>query len=149
EWSADGAIEVNRLGELDPDALGILDAEHGGLGGDVWAGSDRATVAALLRALPGDLASPTLRRLATRLLLSSARPPAAAPPAAAPTLADAAAAAEENGFLRLRAQALYALGELAGLNRLLGLVSQRAEDAWLAEARVDGLLLAGRDAEAC
>jgi hypothetical protein len=147
---AAGDIEVNRLGELDPESLGILDAANGGLGGDAWAGSDRAAVEALLRELPGDLASPTLRGLAARLLLSSARAPAPTQPqGAAPTMADAVAAAQASDFLRLRAERLYALGEIAGLNRLLGLVPQRVEDPWLAEARVDGLLLAGRDAEAC
>jgi hypothetical protein len=147
---AAGDVEVNRLGELDLESLGILDAANGGLGGDAWAGSDRATVEALLRELPGDLSSPTLRGLAARLLLSSARAPAPAQPqGAAPTMADAVAAAQASDFLRLRAERLYALGEIAGLNRLLGLVPQRVEDPWLAEARVDGLLLAGRDAEAC
>ena len=34
-------------------------------------------------------------------------------------------------------------------DRLLGLVPQRVEDSWIAQARVDGLLLAGRDGEAC
>jgi hypothetical protein len=143
-------IEVNRLGELDPESLGILGPEHGGLGSDAWAGSDRSTVEALLRDLSGDLASPTLRRLATRLLLSSAKAPdrKLAEDGAA-TIADAVAAAQESDFLRLRAERLYALGELAGLNRLLGQVPQRVEDPWLAQARVDGLLLAGRDGDAC
>ena len=143
-------IEINRLGELDPESLGILGPEHGGLGADAWANSDRPAIEAWLRDLPGDLASPSLRRLAVRLLLSSAKPPArTAAQGASPTMADAVAAAQETDFLRLRAERLYALGELAGLNRLLGLVPQRIEDPWLARARVDGLLLAGRDRDAC
>jgi hypothetical protein len=149
QWPSDRDIEVNRLEDVDADSLGVLGADDGGLGRDAWAGSDPAAVEALLRDLPGDLASPTLRGLAVRLLLSSARPPAAAPSGAAPTVADAVAAASGSDFLRLRAERLSALGELAGLNRLLSLVPQRVEDPWLAEARVDGLLLAGRDAEAC
>ncbi len=145
-----GDIEINRLGELDPQSLGILGPEHGGLGADAWAGSDRLAVEALLRELPGDLASPTLRRLATRLLLSSAKAPGQAlAQGGSPTIADALASAEESDFLRLRAERLHALGELAGLNRLLGLVPQWVEDPWLAQAQVDGLLLAGRDDDAC
>ncbi|MGD1877176.1 MAG: hypothetical protein ACFB13_06715 [Kiloniellaceae bacterium] len=144
-----GDIQVDRLGELDPESLGILDLDHGGLGVDAWAGSDRLATEALLRDLPTDLASPTLRGIVTRLLLSSVRAPAAAANSAQPTMADAIAAAQETDFLRLRAERLYDLGELAGLNRLLGLVPQRVEDPWLARARVDGLLLAGRDGEAC
>lgn len=147
-------IEVDRLGELDADALGILGAENGGLGAEAWAGSPRAQVEALLRRLPEDPVSPTLRGLITRLLLSSARAPAAVPSEDGLTVAEALAAAQGaagggSEFLRLRAERLYAMGELAGLNRLLGMVPQRVEDPWLARARVEGLLLAGRDAEAC
>ncbi|MEQ9607326.1 MAG: hypothetical protein RLN99_06630, partial [Kiloniellaceae bacterium] len=149
ETVGSGDIVVNRLGALNPESLGILDRDHGGLGTDAWAGSDRLAVEALLRELPGDLASPTLRGLATRLLLSSARAPAAGSAAAQPTMADAVAAAQTSDFLRLRAEGLYRLGDLDGLNRLLALVPQHVEDPWLAEARVDGLLLAGRDGEAC
>lgn len=137
QWPSEGDVEVNQLGAPDADSLGVLDREHGGFGVDAWAGSDRATIEALLRALPGDLASPTLHRLAVRLLLSSARAP----------VADKSASGDD--FLRLRAERLYALGGLDGLNRLLALVPQGAESGWLVEARVDGLLLAGRDAEAC
>src|SRR3546814_2643497 len=99
--------------------------------------------------LPAGLASPTLRGLAVRLLLSSARAPRAQPKSGQSTMADAVAAAQDADFLRLRAQGLYTLGELSGFNRLLALVPQRVEDPWLAQARVDGLVLAGREAEAC
>src|SRR3546814_12699048 len=64
-------------------------------------------------------------------------------------MAYAVAAAQDADFQRLRALGLYTLGELSGLNRLLALVPQRVEDPWLAQARVDGLVLAGREAEAC
>ena len=151
--SVDGIV-VDRLGELDPDGLGILDLSNGGLGPNVWAGSARPLIEVLLADMPGDLSSPTLHSLAARLLLSSAEPPARKVAAAGtPTMADAidAAQAETEGanFLRLRAEGLYALGELAGLNQLLALVPQHVEDPWLAKARVDGLLLAGKDSEAC
>lgn len=150
--SVDG-IEINRLGELNPEGLGILDLDNGGFGGNVWAGSPRAVIEALLADLPGDVASPSLHSLAARLLLTSAEPPAATASGGAPTMADALASAraetETSSFLRLRAERLYALGELAGLNRLLALVPQHVEDPWLARARVDGLLLAGKDGEAC
>ncbi len=155
ETPQQGGIEIDRLGELDTEALGILDLENGGLGPTAWAGSDKLLIEALVRGLPGEIASPTLRSLTVRLLLSSAQAPAPArATAAAPTIADAIAAAQaaETGagdFLRLRAERLYAMGELQGLNRLLSLVPQRVEDPWLAQARVDGLLLEGRDEAAC
>lgn len=139
-------IQVDKLQELDTESLGILEAEDGGLGVDAWAGSDRALVEGLIAALPDDPSSPTLRGLAVRLVLSNARAPKRA---SGNTLADAVAAAQETDFLRLRVNRLSALGDLAGLNRLLGIVPQRLDDSRLAQARVDGLLLAGRDQEAC
>lgn len=152
--SYDG-IEVDRLGELNPDSLGILDLNNGGFGPDTWAGLRLEEAEALLTRLPERIASPTLRSLASRLLLSSATAPQKqADRVEGNTVADAVAAVQSAGpgggeFLRLRTERLYAMGEVSGLNRLLALVPQRVEDPWLAEARVDGLLLAGRDSEAC
>ncbi|GAB4224118.1 MAG: hypothetical protein Tsb0032_28060 [Kiloniellaceae bacterium] len=151
--SVDGIV-INRLGEIDPDSLGILDIDNGGLDSNVWAGSPRPVIEALLADLPGDIASPTLHSLAARLLLSSAEPPAPVKSASAtPTMADALAAAQaetkDASFLRQRVERLYALGELAGLNQLLALVPQHVEDPWLAQAKVEGLLLAGKDRAAC
>lgn len=141
-------IEIDRLGELDLNALGILDLDNGGLGTNVWAGSARLHMEALLAGLPADIASPTLHSLATRLLLSSAAPPSADAPAAQGGQKKEEAAGDHD-FLRLRADRLYALGALDGLNRLLALVPQRVEDPWLARVRVDGLLLTGKDRQAC
>jgi hypothetical protein len=145
-----GGIRVDRLGELDSESLGTLDAATGGLGPQTWVGSHRLAIEMLLRRLPDAPTSPTLRDLTTRALLSSAAAPLRlASGGAPPTIADAVAAAQAGDFLRLRAERLYAMGELEGLNRLLALVPQQVEDPWLAQARVDGLLLAGRDGEAC
>ncbi|WP_422368766.1 hypothetical protein [Pelagibius sp.] len=143
-------IQVDQLEALDSESLGILEPDFGGLGRDAWAGSDRGFVQALIAALPGDPASPTLRALTTRLLLSNAQAPERRDKAAGPaTLADAVAGSQDSTFLRLRAERLYAMGELAGLSRLLDIVPQRLDDSWLAQARVDGLLLQARDEEAC
>ena len=141
-------IRIDRLQELDIESLGILEEESGGLGLDAWAGSDRKVVDRLIAALPAEPTSPVLQALTTRLLLTNARAPRpAAATAAIPS--DAGGASQESGFLRQRAERLYAMGDLAGLNRLLSVVPQRVEDPWLARARVDGLLLAGNDQEAC
>lgn len=143
-------IQVDQLEALDSESLGILEPDFGGLGRDAWAGSDRGFVQALIAALPEDPASPTLRALTTRLLLSNAQAPERRDKAAGPaTLADAVAGSQDSTFLRLRAERLYAMGELAGLSRLLDIVPQRLDDSWLAQARVDGLLLQARDEEAC
>ena len=139
-------IQVDRLQALDVESLGILEVENGGLGLDAWAGSDRRLVERLIAALPSEPGSPVLQALATRLLLTNARAPQLGG-AANPDVT--AVAPQGTDFLRLRAERLYAMGDLAGLNRLLGIVPQRVDDPWLAQARVDGLLLAGEDEEAC
>ena len=143
-------IQVDQLEALDSESLGILEPDFGGLGRDAWAGSDRGFVQALIAGLPEEPASPTLRALTTRLLLSNAQAPERRDKTAGPaTLADAVAGSQDSSFLRLRAERLYAMGELAGLSRLLDIVPQRLDDSWLAQARVDGLLLQARDEEAC
>lgn len=143
-------IQVDQLEALDSESLGILEPDFGGLGRDAWAGSDRSFIQALIAALPEDPASPTLRALTTRLLLSNAQAPERRDRTTGPaTLADAVAGSQDTTFLRLRAERLYAMGELAGLSRLLEIVPQRLDDSWLAQARVDGLLLQARDEEAC
>ncbi|MCK5275255.1 MAG: hypothetical protein KAR37_11445, partial [Alphaproteobacteria bacterium] len=68
-------IEIGDLEELDPDSGGILDVSMGGLGVDMWAGTDRARLLRLLSQLPASYDSPTLHDLARRLLLSSAIAP--------------------------------------------------------------------------
>jgi hypothetical protein len=69
-------IEVNRLAELSPDSVGVLDPDNGGFGLDMWRGTDREVVIRLLPRLPSEIRSRGLRDLARRLLLSIATPPA-------------------------------------------------------------------------
>ena len=54
-------IEVNRLAEIDPDAVGTLDPKDGGFGPDLWRGSERRTVERLLPRLPGAGRSAAMR----------------------------------------------------------------------------------------
>ena len=57
-------IEINPLSEIDPDSLGLLEPADGGFGKDMWAGTDRALVEALLPRLPDRYRSAVLRDLA-------------------------------------------------------------------------------------
>ncbi len=140
EGSGLQGIEINRLGEIDPDAIGTLDARNGGFRDDMWSRSDRAAVERLLRRLPSRLDSATLRGLARRLLLTNAQPPRSR---------SRAAREETATLLATRVDRLAALGDVRGLNELLRLVPQRFENERIARARTEGLLLTGEVEEAC
>jgi hypothetical protein len=68
-------IQVDSLQVVSPDSAGILSAENGGFGVDMWHGTSMAEALHLLQALPSRIASRTLARLVRRLLLTSAEPP--------------------------------------------------------------------------
>jgi len=132
-------IEVDRLDELNPETIGILDPGADGLGPDMWAGTPRHVVEALLPHISGTLASPTLRELARRLLLSSSAPPARRK----------ASDSRKGSLLNLRAERLVALGEMAGLAELLRVVPRRFHDDALSRRRAEALFLTGRTQQAC
>lgn len=73
--AAPGGMRIENLDRLNPDSVGVLDDDKGGLGAALWRGSSRATVASLLAGLPVRYRSPTLRDLAIRLLLTRAGAP--------------------------------------------------------------------------
>ncbi len=73
--AARGGMRIQNLDRLNPDSVGVLDDDKGGLGASLWQGSSRTTVASLLARLPLQYRSPTLRDLAIRLLLTRAAAP--------------------------------------------------------------------------
>jgi len=133
-------IEVNPLADISLDSVGVLGPDNGGFAQDLWRDTDRAFVDSLMRRLPGDIRSPTLRELARRLLLTIATPPLV-PSGVAPP--------RGNSLLALRAERLAAMGEVDGVNELLAVVSSRQDDESMARIRVNGLLLAQNNDEAC
>ncbi|MFQ5775987.1 MAG: hypothetical protein ACE5GS_15810 [Kiloniellaceae bacterium] len=133
-------IEINPLEEIAPDSIGTLSPEEGGFGADMWRGTERLVAERLLRRLPRDMHSRTMRELARRLLLSVASPPAESVPPEAPS---------QSALLALRIERLALLGEVPALNRLLSVVPGRHEDESISRIRVDGLLLARQFDEAC
>lgn len=68
-------IQVNRLDAPGQVAAGVLREQDGGLPADLWTGSDRAMIAALLARMPAWYTSPAARDVARRLLLSEGRVP--------------------------------------------------------------------------
>ncbi len=119
------------------EAVGLLDAKSGGLPKTLWRGVSAATVRALLPALPMDLDSPTLRRLAWRLLKSAGRGPAGDGAGAKPS------------FLALRVGALLALGDDDGAAALAALAPAGATDNDLVRTEITALMLSGHTGQAC
>jgi hypothetical protein len=135
-----GDIEINPLDEIAPDSIGTLDPGAGGFGVGMWKGSERQVVTRLLRLLPDNMTSRTMRSLARRLLTSIATPPAGP---------FEASGDERASLLALRLERLMALGEVPQVNGLLALVPSRHDDEIIARTRVDALLLVHDTTEAC
>ena len=74
--SGENGIEVGALDAIDPDAAGVLLAGVARFPGDIWSGSRRSRIEALLPRLPAATPSPVMRGLALSLLTSPAEPPA-------------------------------------------------------------------------
>lgn len=133
-----GGIEVDPLGSGVPETAGTLDPGDGGLGYDIWEGSEREQIVRLIRTLPS-LQSPALRDSAVRLLLSTAAPPQ-----------NRGARAQPGDLLEARATALADLGALEELLELLRRMPRDAEeDQQIARLHVEAALLTRNRAEAC
>ena len=74
--SVESGIEVGALDAIDPDAAGVLLPGVEPFPADVWSGSRRSRIEALLPRLPVAAPSFAMRRLALALLTSPAEPPA-------------------------------------------------------------------------
>ncbi|MDP7426718.1 MAG: hypothetical protein QGH01_00870 [Alphaproteobacteria bacterium] len=133
--AAQDSVSVGELAEIDPSSVGILNTENGGFGGDMWAGSDRLLVERLLPRLPMATPSRAMQSLAQRLLASQAMVPEGE--------------TEAPSLLGIRVERLSAGGRTTMVNDLLELVSARLIDPAFSRAKIDGLLLAGNNAEAC
>lgn len=92
-----GVVAVETLSAPDPSSAGLLGDDNGGLGIKMWAGTSRAQAERVIGLLPAPIASPTLRQLQRRLLLTTAEVPAGQ-------------TSGENSLLGLRVRQLYRLG---------------------------------------
>jgi len=127
-------------GTSDPEGLGVLTLSEGSFGADLWQGTDRRVVEALLPRLPVNTVSPTLFDLARRLLLTDAPLP--------PSLLAGQSVAPIN-LLQVRLERLAALGDLAGLNRLLDRLPTAQEPVLRQRLALENLLAEGDEAGAC
>jgi len=127
-------VQVDSLTRVDPDTAGTLTRERGGLGADMWAGTDRATVEHLLPGLPVNASSAAMRSLMRRMLLSIARVPAG------PT---------EASLVAIRARLLAGMGDMVGVNTLLNATPGRSKNPELVRVETDARFLANDNARAC
>lgn len=130
-------VKVDQLQSIDPDTAGTLAPEQGGLGLGMWTGTGRALVERLLPRLPVGVASPTMRNLMRRLLLSTAAAPEGKGSGKVPSL------------VALRVELLAKMGDQAAVNSLLGAVPGRATNPGLLKLETDAHFLANDNARAC
>lgn len=128
-------IEVNPLRGLDPQEFGVLNAATDGFTRDMWAGTSAALVAHLFDQLPGAIASPSIRDLLRRALLTAAMPPEPE----APTVNLAAR----------RVSQLQSMGLLGSASSLLAVAPRRESDAALRLLHVENLLIRNEVVSAC
>ena len=149
-------IAVRSLQSIDPESIGVLDAATGGFPVDMWTGTPRERIDALMARLPTAPVSIAQREITRRLLLSRAAiplRPAPAAVAAAPadtaldlsdvTAGSAAEAEPEAGasLLDIRLNALFDLGLLQDLDALVQAAPSRTADPTVQRLLLDTRLL--------
>ncbi len=128
-------IRIRGLGEVDPEAIGLLEAGQGGFGAGMWAQTPRNVVELLLPRLPAGFGGRAAGALMRRLLLSSTPPPAGEERAAS--------------LVALRVERLLAMGDFAAAADLLGASPGRSTDPDLMHSAVTLHLFAYDFAAAC
>lgn len=131
-------IQIDGLGRIDYETVGVLSPQDGGLGNDLWRGVTRTQAVSLIDGLPPTTASSALRDLTVRLLLSRAQAPvsaAEAPPSLLVARARALAAMGDADALMQLMAAAPSQGRPVGLDRADAVLSLLAHD----NARVCGL----------
>ncbi len=131
------AIQIENLGRVDADSIGILDESKGGFGPDMWRGTPRAMIERLLPRLPSAMRSPTLRSLARRMLLSAA----ALPPEDAKV--------PKTSLLVRRVERLHEMGFVGPAANLIKVAPARLNDINLHRLRVENMLLSNDVGGAC
>lgn len=132
-----GRIGTDALKAPNPEAAGTMDVLQGGFSATMWNGTSIEVARTLIPRLPGANASPIVRSLERRLLLTAAIPPDGTKPGTKPSLVE------------LRAERLLALGDLEGVAGLSSVAPSSVEGAIATKVQRDAHLLAGRTQEAC
>lgn len=132
---APDGIQVNRLDAPGKVAAGVLREEDGGLPADLWFGSERSMIAALLSRMPGWYTSPAARDVARRLLLSEGRVPEGQP--------------DDSTLLGLRVSLVLSLGDAESAVSLAQAAGGGAQTPAVAEPYAEALFTLGEADRAC
>ncbi len=122
--------EVDELQDLDPAAIGVLEPGNGGLPVDLWRGTRRSTLEALIPQLPVGAPSPAMGKLVRQLLLSTVGVP--------PVNGEGDAGL---ALLEARLERVAASGNLPALLEMLERVAPRHETPAIRDIRADAYLM--------
>ncbi len=128
-------IVVNSLDAVNTDAVGLIGPAENGFKIDFWAGTTWPAVASLMRRMPQSSLSPSIRSLASRILLSRGIVPQGKP--------------ESASFVRLRVDRLIAIGDVVNALALLRLIPEEGRNDQLAQTEAELLFFDGNNTEAC
>jgi hypothetical protein len=129
------AIVVNSLDAVNADAVGLIGPAENGFETDFWAGTPWPVVASLMPRMPESSLSPSIRSLASRILLSRGIVPEGKP--------------ESASFIRLRVDRLIAMGDVANALALLRLIPEEGRNEKFAQTESELLFFDGNSADAC
>jgi hypothetical protein len=134
------SIQIKGLSEIDPNSVGSISIENGGLGEDMWRGTPRILIERLLPRLPVAIRSPVLRDLQKRLLLTAAAMP---PPSEGNTEASA------PSLISTRIAVLQKMGAFKDARKLTALTPKRTTDPELLRLQAQDRLFANDYGSAC
>jgi hypothetical protein len=132
-----GRVVVDQLKALEPDSVGLLEDNQGGLGTAMWRGTTRATVERLLPLVPPGMNSRVGRDLARRLLMTRATAP------------QGASAGAAGSLLGIRAERLLEMGEERSSVALLRLGPPQSDEELSAHTEVEAQFLDNERGAAC
>ncbi|MHA1598421.1 MAG: hypothetical protein ACTSV1_06825 [Alphaproteobacteria bacterium] len=128
-------VSVGSLQTIDPDTTGILGVEGGGFGVDMWTGTSKRMLETMMKRIPVNVGSSTMRDMMRRLLLTPARVPAGLSPTA-------------SHIIR-RVGMLSEMGDITGVVQLLDATPGRSQYDPLNRHEADTRFLANDNARAC
>ena len=128
-------ITINQLKTVDPDAIGLIDGGQGGFPQSLWNGVSWSRVSGLMPRIPSGIASPTLRDMVRRLLISQASVPAGKP--------------LEASFVALRIDRLLAMGDIGNVLALLKITPDELRDEALARTQIEAFFFDNNNGDAC
>jgi len=126
-------VTVSTLGDTEGPPTGTLDSTNGGLGSDLWAGSNRADAEALMTQLPMATTIVPIRALARRIVLTRAAVPVGV---------------AGQAFMTVRLRSLLDAGLVEDAAGLAAMAQVRNDPAF-ARIQAEAILFAGDQDHAC